>query len=639
VKKISAFITVFNTIVFAIVLGLFTAIISVNTASILDSSSKTLLSEWTKSWGTKIDGLFRERFAYVRSFHRYIQTTLDLETLADGDALTAYYKKLDSVAEGVVRGENFLDLYVWFAPEFTGSAQQYSLQNMKLDGVLSWSNDARYARSDITGPNWAWYSDAEKKGMTITEPYAWEGFDGKLVSLCEAVTVQDRTVGVVGSDMFVSSFEKDLYEQKIMETGYFAIMNADGTFLFHPTAAGKTAEEIFGGEGASLASKISSVGTAAGTVKFKAKAGEQLIGYTSLMNGWWLVAIPTMSEIYAPLYRILAIMVIMALAALAVLTLLSIKVGRSISSPIRELTEIQKILASGDLTKTFDSRVTGREDELGTLAQATTTMVDNITRVISNAKDASSVVLSGSNEITDAANQLSQGATEQAASMEEVSSSMEEMASNITQNSDGAQRTYEIAARTANEAQKGGDMVERSVSAIKEISEKISIIDEISRNTNLLALNAAIEAARAGEAGKGFSVVASEVRKLAERSQNAAAEISGLSIETVRTAEETLNLIRNIVPDIKKTAEMLQEISASSKEQSVGADQINVAIGQLDKVVQQNAAASEQLSATAKMLNGRSADLDSIVSFFQVADAREKGLAISKTEPAGLAER
>ena len=617
-KKISAFITVVNTVIFSAVLAIFTVIISLNTVSMLDRDTNMLLTEWTKSWGTNIDGQFRERFAYIRSFERFVQTTLDVPTIADSKKLEAYFKQLDSAATGVVQGEKFLDLYVWFAPEYTGTLQQYTVNNMKLDGTLTWTTDTRYKRSEMTGPNWAWFTDAEKNGQTITEPYTWEGFDGKLVSLCESLSLNGKKVGVVGMDMFVSSFEKDLYEQKILKTGYFAIMNSGGTFLFHPTAAGKTAEDIFGKGGSMLPQKIAGDRKPSGTVALKTARGEQLIGYTSLMSGWWLVAVPTMSEIYDPLYRMLAIMIAMAVAAILLLTILSISVGRSISRPIRELTEIQKVLASGDLTRRFDSRITGRKDELGTLAQATTTMVDNIARIITNTKAESSVVLTDSNEITDAANQLSQGASEQASSMEEVSSSMEQMASNIAQNSDGAQKTYEIAANTAKEAQKGGDMVEKSVSAIKKISEKISIIDEISRNTNLLALNAAIEAARAGEAGKGFSVVASEVRKLAERSQTAASEISGLSVETVRTAEETLALIRNIVPDIQKTTEMLQEISAASKEQAQGADQINQAIVQLDKVVQQNAAASEELSATAKTLNGRSEELDSIVSFFKV---------------------
>jgi len=197
---------------------------------------------------------------------------------------------------------------------------------------------------------------------------------------------------------------------------------------------------------------------------------------------------------------------------------------------------------------------------------------------------------------------------------------MEEMSSNIKQNADNAQQTEKIALKAAHDAKEGGQAVTETVSAMKDIAMKISIIEEIARQTNLLALNAAIEAARAGEHGKGFAVVATEVRKLAERSQTAAAEISKLSSSSVEVAEKAGEMLTRIVPDIQKTAELVQEISAASNEQNTGADQINKAIQQLDQVIQENASATEEMASTAEELSSQAVQLQDIIGFFRTGN-------------------
>ncbi|GAB4301851.1 MAG: hypothetical protein Fur0034_16080 [Desulfuromonadia bacterium] len=278
-----------------------------------------------------------------------------------------------------------------------------------------------------------------------------------------------------------------------------------------------------------------------------------------------------------------------------------------------EITENARKIAQGNLMVELKKR--GENDML---MESLQNMVNKLKEVVIEVQAAAESVASGSQEMSATAQQMSQGATEQAASAEEVSSSMEEMASSIRQNTDNALQTEKIAVKSASDAKEGGKAVAETVAAMKEIATKISIIEEIARQTNLLALNAAIEAARAGEHGKGFAVVASEVRKLAERSQAAAGEISGLSTRSVAIAEQAGEMLSRMLPDIQKTAELVQEITASSKEQDVGAEQINKAIQQLDQVIQQNASAAEEMASTTEELSSQAELLKSTIAFFTI---------------------
>ena len=301
--------------------------------------------------------------------------------------------------------------------------------------------------------------------------------------------------------------------------------------------------------------------------------------------------------------------------AILVAIFTAIFLTRSIVRPINEAVAVADALAQGDLTITVESK---SKDETGMMMAAIAAMVDKLKHVVGDVMSAADNVSAGSQELSATAQQMSQGATEQAASAEEISSSMEEMASSIRQNTDNAMQTEKISIKSAVDAKEGGKAVVETVAAMKEIATKISIIEEIARQTNLLALNAAIEAARAGEHGKGFAVVASEVRKLAERSQSAAGEISTLSTRSVAIAEQAGEMLTKMVPDIQKTAELVQEITASSKEQDTGAEQINKAIQQLDQVIQQNASASEEMASTSEELSSQAEQLSDAVAFFKI---------------------
>jgi len=299
------------------------------------------------------------------------------------------------------------------------------------------------------------------------------------------------------------------------------------------------------------------------------------------------------------------------------------------------ITQAAQEIAGGNLLVDIQER-SGKDE----LMRALAAMVAQLSEVVGEVKGASDNVAQGSMEMSSGSESMSQGASEQAAAAEEASSSMEQMSANIRQNADNALQTEKIAVKSAADAIEGGKAVAQTVLAMKEIAGKINIIEEIARQTNMLALNAAIEAARAGEHGKGFAVVASEVRKLAERSQAAAGEISKLSVSSVDVAERAGEMLAQLVPDIQKTAELVQEISASSKEQDTGASQINKAIQQLDQVIQQNAGAAEEMSSTAEELSSQAEQLQSTIAFFKVKDSGStlKTVARQKTEAKRIAK-
>ena len=310
------------------------------------------------------------------------------------------------------------------------------------------------------------------------------------------------------------------------------------------------------------------------------------------------------------------------IAAIAA-TWIVMSISKSLSSAVRLANEV----SDGNLSATAEIR---GDDEVGDLVRTLNGMTGKLREVVSEVTAATRNVAAGSQEMSATAEQLSQGATEQASSTEEASASMEEMAATIKQSADNASQTEKIARQSAADAIASGEAVTNAVTAMQTIAEKIMVVQEIARQTDLLALNAAVEAARAGEHGRGFAVVASEVRKLAERSQAAAAEISTLSGTTVKAAQSAGEMLGKLVPDIQRTAELVEEISAASREQNAGAAQINTAIQQLDKVTQQNTSAAEEMSATSEELASQAEQLQSAISYFRT-DASAPSAVASAT--------
>lgn len=336
--------------------------------------------------------------------------------------------------------------------------------------------------------------------------------------------------------------------------------------------------------------------------------------------------------------RTVQMVIWISLAAVLVAVFLSWLLVRIVKRPLGgeplEMEQIATRIAQGDLQVEF----TNRESATG-VYKAMMHMVDNLTDTIQQVRGGADGLASASNELNASAQNISQAATEQAASVEETTSSVEQLHASVQQNTENARVTDQMATQAAAEAARGGEAVQRTVGAMKEIANKIGLIEDIAYKTNLLSLNAAIEAARAGEHGKGFTVVAAEVRKLAENSRVTAQEINELATNSVSIAEDAGKLLEQIVPSIQKTADLVQEITASSEEQASGIDQINGAMSQLDSVTQQNASSSEELAATAEELSSQAEALLDAVAFFKLQSNERKRSSGGPRQPVGSVKK
>jgi methyl-accepting chemotaxis protein len=319
------------------------------------------------------------------------------------------------------------------------------------------------------------------------------------------------------------------------------------------------------------------------------------------------------------------VLTVMAIAAVLLAIFFGLRLSRSIAIPLRSLAEAAERVAGGDLATRVEL---DRHDEVGQVADSINAMIGKLLEVVSEVRNGAANLAAASGQVSATTQSLSRGTSEQAASVQETTSNIEQMNASISQNADNSRQMEQMASKGVKDGEESGQAVRETVTAMKSIAEKVSIIEEIAYQTNLLALNAAIEAARAGDHGKGFAVVATEVRKLAERSQAAAREISALASSSVRTAERSGTLLSELVPAIRKTADLVQEVAAASREQASGISQVNKAIGHMDQVTQRNAAAGEQLASTAEEVASQAESLQQLIAFFKVSGLHKHTSAV-----------
>lgn len=474
--------------------------------------------------------------------------------------------------------------------------------------------------TEQVGP-WYWVPKLTKKNF-INGPvlYPIQGVDVLMVSFMTPIVKNGTFQGVTGIDISVNFIQQMAKNANLFDgNATITVVSYDGIYAAHTKKSdllNKTIKEEFP---STYLSQLDDIHNAKEVVYLDNKNLSLFIPiHIGKINTPWQVRlfIPKdylLADTVRGMWRLIAIGLVLSLLSVFVIYFM---LGNMVK-PIILVSELANKVSNGNLVEVEQIKV--EEDEVGMLFNSFQQMVERLREVVVNITTSSDQIASASGELSYSSQEVAEGANEQASAAEEVSASMEQMAANIQQNTDNSRQTERIALVSSDGVKKGNEGAMMSVTSMRKIAEKVSIIGDIAFQTNILALNAAVEAARAGEHGRGFAVVAAEVRKLAERSKIAADEINRLTEEGVRFAEEASKRLESIVPEIQRTAQLVQEISSASIEQSQGAEQVNNALQQLNSVTQQNASTSEQMASSAEELSSQAKQLNEIVGFFKIS--------------------